>query len=211
MIHIIILYLIILLLIIYPLNQLINKRKQHCSLNKIPIKRELLKKHLPELLDFCDKEAIIKLNPKGIKSTPVIRYELEKIPIIYIPFNTIPFSLREFSFLILINDSLGMKGGKIISQISHGLFNLFGNDERFGKTNPLLSYWVKTGQAKIILKCNELEIMKRIGMAKANEVPFEIVNDAGRTQVAPGSLTVAFIGPWFVFVNKKISEGLKLM
>ncbi|KAF7691463.1 Peptidyl-tRNA hydrolase [Cucumispora dikerogammari] len=205
MYHIITLYIIIAVLTYYYILKPIikslfplffNNDNNIANLNRLPFKIDILNEYVPELVMYYMKH----------ESNNLRQY------ILYINYTSLPINLREFSFLILVNNSLGMKGGKIISQISHGLFAMFYNSSINNiKKNQIIPLWIKTGQAKIILKCTESEILQRVDMAIECNIPCDVVRDAGRTQVKSGSLTVAFIGPWFVFVNKKISKGLKLM
>lgn len=211
MFHLIILYIIILVLSIRSIIAYFKNKKESQELT-VDFRRSLLKRTVPPLVDFLDKEIIRKFykEEKEITNSAIRKETIslnEENPLLKTKYNTIPMNLREFSLLILVNSSLGMKPGKIISQISHGLFNLFLKH----KENKILYKWYKNGQAKIICKADELQIMEKVGEAKFHNVPFELIRDAGRTQVKAGSLTVVVIGPYFSFVNKEISKKLKLM
>lgn len=102
---------------------------------------------------------------------------------------------------ILINTSLKMSKGKIISQISH-LFSNF-----YSKKNNLKKDWKNQGEAKIILKANEDQIIKFYNLF--NNCERIVIRDAGKTQIPAGSLTVMSVGPVDEIFGEKMKE-LKL-
>jgi peptidyl-tRNA hydrolase, PTH2 family len=56
--------------------------------------------------------------------------------------------------------------------------------------------WLFRAQAKVSLKVDSEALMDDVcAAARAAGLPCEIIEDAGRTEVAPGTRTVAGIGP----------------
>ncbi len=69
-----------------------------------------------------------------------------------------------------------------------------------------------SGSAKIVLKVySQEELIKVQEKAKNNKIPNYLVSDAGRTQVAPGTITVCAIGPGKVSEIDKITGNLSLL
>ena len=59
-----------------------------------------------------------------------------------------------------------------------------------------LASWLRDGQPKVVLKVTSLgQLEDVIQQAGAAGLPVETVADAGRTQVAPGTLTCCAVGP----------------
>ena len=93
---------------------------------------------------------------------------------------------------VVVRTDLGMGRGKIAAQVAHAavaavLASLGGAD---------LAAWLGDGQPKVVLKVStaaQLEdVVRRAGVAG---LPVELIHDAGRTQVAPGTLTCCAVGP----------------
>jgi peptidyl-tRNA hydrolase, PTH2 family len=93
---------------------------------------------------------------------------------------------------VVVRTDLGMGRGKIAAQVAHAavaavLASLGGAD---------LAAWLRDGQPKVILKVStaaQLEDVVR--RAEVAGLPVELIRDAGRTQVAPGTLTCCSVGP----------------
>jgi PTH2 family peptidyl-tRNA hydrolase len=94
---------------------------------------------------------------------------------------------------VLVNNDLNMGKGKIAGQVGHvvGLITeeiiRKSYESVKGVPDCYLRYvkWKKTGFAKVILKATQEQITSLIGEPESIHVI-----DAGRTQIAPNSLTV---------------------
>lgn len=114
-----------------------------------------------------------------------------------------------FKMMLVVNTELNMGKGKIAAQCCHAAVGCY---KRATKLCPAaLSAWERTGCAKIALKCpttEELEIIAAKALSK--DIPFYLVEDAGRTQIAAGSRTVvSLFGPASIFEG--VTDHLKLM
>ena len=75
-----------------------------------------------------------------------------------------------------------------------------------------VSAWQITGQAKVCVKvANTADLEALREAVKRAGLPCYLVEDAGRTQIAPGSKTVLGIGPAPVSVFEPVTGHLKLM
>ncbi len=97
--------------------------------------------------------------------------------------------------VIIIRADLKMGKGKIAAQSSHASLAAFKKTER--KHPEIVREWEMEGQKKVILKVNsESELLECFELAKREEIPAELVRDAGHTQIEAGTLTCVGIGPW---------------
>ena len=66
----------------------------------------------------------------------------------------------------------------------------------------ILEQWEDSGQPKITLKVeSEAELTELVIKARKAGLPAQAIRDAGRTQLIPGTKTVAAIGPGQKIVN----------
>ena len=74
------------------------------------------------------------------------------------------------------------------------------------------SAWLAEGQPKVVLKvgtAGQLEDVVR--QARAGGLPVEVISDAGRTQVTPGTLTCCALGPAETQRIDAVTAGLALL
>ena len=110
----------------------------------------------------------------------------------------------------LVRMDLDMGKGKICAQVAHAAVGAY--EKAVRKRDPSLEPWLKYGQAKIALKVpDEQTLLSLTQQAKGAGLNVYVVKDAGRTQIAAGSLTVAAIGPGEVSEVDKITGHLKLL
>lgn len=114
-----------------------------------------------------------------------------------------------YKMVLCVNQGLPMGKGKIAAQCCHAALGCY---KRAAKQCPnALIAWERTGCAKIALKCpDEAEMEAIAAKALSKDIPVYLVEDAGRTQIAAGSLTVlGLFGPVSVFEG--LTDHLKLM
>lgn len=115
-----------------------------------------------------------------------------------------------FKQAILVRTDLKMGKGKIASQVAHASLASF---LKVKKAFPEISEsWLNEGMKKVVLKVSsENEIFIYAEKAKNEGVIFEIVRDAGHTQIPPSSITCLAIGPDKDEKIDKIVGNLKLL
>jgi PTH2 family peptidyl-tRNA hydrolase len=121
----------------------------------------------------------------------------------------------EVRMALIVRTDLGMLKGKIAAQCSHAAVSLYrqmnenNNSENFNK--EMIRRWQAGGQAKITLKCSNIEEMEELLMkAVSLNINNYLVIDAGRTQIAPGSATVLGLGPAPKSILDLVTKELKL-
>lgn len=96
--------------------------------------------------------------------------------------------------VIVVNTSLGMGKGKIAAQVAHASL---GSYDRARHTTPdAVDTWKRNGQKKIVVKAKSADELRELRKdAEIKRIPCYLVQDAGLTQLPPGSVTAIAIGP----------------
>jgi PTH2 family peptidyl-tRNA hydrolase len=109
---------------------------------------------------------------------------------------------------LLVRTDLDMGRGKIAAQVAHAavlavLATQGGSD---------CAAWLAEGQPKVVLRVRGDQELNRIAAAgRAAGLPVEVIQDAGRTQVPPGTLTCCAIGPAPSTHVDQLTGGLSLL
>jgi len=93
---------------------------------------------------------------------------------------------------LVVRTDLDMGRGKIAAQVAHAAVSAA--IRSYGR--PAFTAWLREGQPKVVLKVRgEDELSEICAAAAAAKLPVEVIQDAGRTQVEPGTVTCCAIGP----------------
>lgn len=105
--------------------------------------------------------------------------------------------------------------GKIAAQCSHATlacYKALSRPMSGPSDRKTLSRWERQGQAKIALQVkDEEEMLELLEKARSMGLTAEIIRDAGRTQIDPGTVTVLGIGPAPIRLIDQITGHLKLL
>jgi peptidyl-tRNA hydrolase, PTH2 family len=110
--------------------------------------------------------------------------------------------------VVVVRTDLGMGRGKIAAQVAHAA--VAATLASLGTTD--FAAWLAEGQPKVVLKvgtAGQLEDVVR--QARAGGLPVEVISDAGRTQVTPGTLTCCALGPAETQRIDAVTAGLALL
>lgn len=114
----------------------------------------------------------------------------------------------DYAMYIIINNNLNMQKGKIAAQASHAACRVTRILHNQGNTS--YNNWLRDGEAKIVLKGTEEEMLQLINKydnSKTKEINKCVsVHDAGRTQIPSGSLTAI---SFFPVLKKDAPEEIK--
>ncbi|XP_025089359.1 probable peptidyl-tRNA hydrolase 2 isoform X2 [Pomacea canaliculata] len=117
-----------------------------------------------------------------------------------------------YKMVFVVNAELGMGPGKVAAQVAHAALNLYRTlQEKQALYSEMLLSWEQFGETKVVLR-GETTIHLQQLAEQANNIglPFYLVQDAGRTQVAPGSVTVLGIMGKIDIIDQ-VTGSLKLL
>lgn len=119
-------------------------------------------------------------------------------------------AVGDYKLVVLVRNDVKMGKGKIAAQVAHAAVQCALYAEKKDKRS--FEAWYATGQAKVVLKVDGLDELKRY-MAEARSVGLhtEMITDAGRTQIEPGTITCMGIGPALVSDIDKVTGELKML
>jgi peptidyl-tRNA hydrolase, PTH2 family len=100
----------------------------------------------------------------------------------------------EHKMVLVLRGELRLTAGKAAVQAAHAAVMLYQQAERHSSRS--LSEWLKEGQRKIALVVPTLTDLEDLARsARARGIPTVWVEDAGFTEVAPGTRTCLGLGP----------------
>jgi PTH2 family peptidyl-tRNA hydrolase len=118
--------------------------------------------------------------------------------------------VEEYKQVILIRTDLKMGTGKKCAQSCHA--SVSASDLVRIQNKPIWKSWKNSGQKKVVLKIQGMDQLKELTKKlKSNNIHYFIVNDAGLTQLTPGTTTAVGIGPVLSKEVDKITGDLKLL
>ncbi len=116
----------------------------------------------------------------------------------------------EVKQVIIMRKDLEMSLGKSVSQGAHA--SVLAYLEALKANREVVEVWLASGQKKIVLKVDDEAALAKLYQAfKYKKIPCAIVNDAGLTQLAPGTTTALGIGPWKNGEIDAYTKALKLL
>ena len=114
--------------------------------------------------------------------------------------------------VILVRMDLKMGVGKIAAQCSHATLKAYKDMIRSISGKIITEMWEVTGQAKVVLKVpDEPSMLELADRAKKLGIHVATIRDAGRTQIAAGSMTVCALGPGNAALIDQVTGDLKLL
>uniref|UniRef100_A0A6M2DKW8 peptidyl-tRNA hydrolase n=1 Tax=Xenopsylla cheopis TaxID=163159 RepID=A0A6M2DKW8_XENCH len=117
---------------------------------------------------------------------------------------------NNYKMVFVVRTDIGLRSGKVAAQCCHAAILCY--EKSLNTNEDVLRSWIKRGQAKIVLKVNNLASLEEVyKQAKDLNIVAELVKDAGHTQVAPSTVTVLGIGPDVVEKVDKVTKHLKLL
>ncbi len=109
--------------------------------------------------------------------------------------------------VIVVNEALRLPRGKLASQVAHASVAAF-----LHASPESQERWLSEGMRKIVLGCESAAQLTAF-LVRATElgIPSELICDAGRTVVEPGTATCLGLGPAADSDLDKVTGALKLL
>ena len=118
--------------------------------------------------------------------------------------------MAEFKQVIVARTDLGMGKGKLAAQVAHA--SLGAAEEARRSEKEWYEEWLSEGQPKVVVKAtSESELKELLKMAKTMGIPSVLIQDAGLTQLEPGTATCLGLGPAPVPTVDRVTGQLKLL
>ena len=118
--------------------------------------------------------------------------------------------IDEYKMVIVVRTDLGMSKGKTAAQVAHAAVNCAFAAKK--KDPDALDRWMSNAYPKIVLKAqDEGEIFEIKMTADALGIVNSVVTDAGRTEIAPGSVTCIGLGPAPASKIDKVTGELSML
>jgi PTH2 family peptidyl-tRNA hydrolase len=118
--------------------------------------------------------------------------------------------MAEIKQVIVVRTDLKMGKGKLAAQVAHAA--LASAEESMGRHVSWYNEWKEQGQAKVVVKgTGDAELQELFKKARAMGLPSSLIQDAGRTQLEPGTVTCLGIGPAPAELVDRITGQLKLL
>jgi len=118
--------------------------------------------------------------------------------------------VEEYKQVILVRTDLKMGAGKKCAQSCHASVSASDLVRTRNKSN--WKNWKNSGQKKVVLKVTTIEELKEVVIKlEKNQIPYFVVQDAGLTQLPPGTTTALGIGPALSQDIDKITSDFKLL
>ncbi|CAF91050.1 unnamed protein product, partial [Tetraodon nigroviridis] len=115
----------------------------------------------------------------------------------------------KFKVILVVRNDLKMGKGKEAAQCSHAAVSAY-KQVQVRNSSPLKQQEY-CDQPKVVVKApDEDALMDLLNHAKEVGLPVSLIQDAGRTQMAPGSRTVLGIGPGPADLIDRVTGDLKL-
>jgi peptidyl-tRNA hydrolase len=93
--------------------------------------------------------------------------------------------------VIVVSEALRLPRGKLAAQVAHASVSAL-----LGASHDDLRQWLEEGMPKVVLRVDdETQLAELERRATAAGLSAVLIHDAGRTVVAPGTITCLGIGP----------------
>ena len=118
--------------------------------------------------------------------------------------------MAEIKQVIVVRMDLKMGKGKLAAQVAHAAIGAA--EESRGMRGSWYQDWKQQGQAKVVVKgTGEAELQELFKKARVMGLPSSLIQDAGRTQLEPGTVTCLGIGPAPAELIDRLTGQLKLL
>jgi PTH2 family peptidyl-tRNA hydrolase len=121
-----------------------------------------------------------------------------------------PLEEYEYKQVIVVRTDIRMSRGKLAAQVAHASVSSFYRVYR--ERREWAEEWLRNKQPKIVCRVDSISYIKKLGEdADRLGLPNVVIEDAGLTELAPGTITCIGIGPGPVELIDKVTGHLPLL
>ncbi len=115
----------------------------------------------------------------------------------------------KYKLVIVVRKDLDISAGKLAVQVSHASVSCAMESRKENK--KYFKKWMKEGQKKVLVKCDDLDHMEFLKKRAEKEgLVTKLVTDAGLTEVKSGTKTCLGVGPGPNNIVDKVTGDLPL-
>src|SRR5665647_1362654 len=108
---------------------------------------------------------------------------------------------------LIIRNDVKMSCGKRCAQAAHASIGAYNNADK-----SLQKSWISEGQKKVVLKANDERTLYELKViAERAGISSSLIQDAGMTEIPPGTITALGLGPARTEDLDKITGNLTLL
>lgn len=112
--------------------------------------------------------------------------------------------------VIAVRQDIQMNKGKTAAQVAHAAGGCL---EDVSARHPIVNQWLRSGQSKVVVKCNDLtQLLALQNLSDITGIMSHVVTDSGKTVFGDiPTVTCIAIGPDTVEQVNLVTQGLKLL
>jgi PTH2 family peptidyl-tRNA hydrolase len=116
----------------------------------------------------------------------------------------------KFKQVVVVRTDINMSVGKLAAQVAHAAVGSADRTRR--EKNHWYKEWLKEGQKKVVVRVSSEQELRALA-DKAGEVGLAcvLVEDAGLTELAPGTVTALGVGPGPAHLVDQVTRHLPLL